>query len=79
LASPEGWVWFEMSVIYIVLPLALLFVLVAVGFFIWAARRGQFDDLETPAHRVLFEDSFTDSQATREDEEPNPKSQAGQE
>lgn len=45
-----------MSVLYLVLPLALLFVLIAVGFFVWAARRSQFDDLETPAHRVLFDD-----------------------
>ncbi len=45
-----------MSVIYLVLPLALVIVLVAVGAFVWAARRGQFDDLETPALRMLHDD-----------------------
>lgn len=46
-----------MSVLYIVLPLALLVVSVAVGAFIWATRRGQFDDLDTPAVRMLHDDS----------------------
>jgi cbb3-type cytochrome oxidase maturation protein len=42
--------------IFVLLPLALLIAAIAVGFFIWAARTGQFDDLETPAVRILFED-----------------------
>jgi cbb3-type cytochrome oxidase maturation protein len=46
-----------MSVIYLVLPLALLIVAVAVGAFIWSAKSGQFDDLETPAVRVLHDDT----------------------
>lgn len=45
-----------MSVIYIVLPLALLVVAVAVGAFVWATRRGQFDDLDTPSLRMLHDD-----------------------
>jgi cbb3-type cytochrome oxidase maturation protein len=44
------------SVLYIVLPLAILVVAVAVGAFVWAARRGQFDDLRTPAIRALHEE-----------------------
>jgi cbb3-type cytochrome oxidase maturation protein len=42
--------------IFVLLPLALLIAAIAVGFFIWAARNGQFDDLETPAVRMLFDD-----------------------
>lgn len=45
-----------MSIIYLVLPLALLIVAAAVAAFVWAARRGQFDDLDTPALRVLHDD-----------------------
>lgn len=45
-----------MSVLFIVLPLALLVVAAAVIAFVWAAKRGQFDDLETPAIRALHED-----------------------
>lgn len=46
-----------MSVLYIVLPLALIVVGVAVGAFIWSARTGQMDDLETPAVRMLHDDT----------------------
>ena len=42
-----------MIVLYIVLPLALLMVGGAVLAFVWSARSGQYDDLETPAVRVL--------------------------
>jgi cbb3-type cytochrome oxidase maturation protein len=42
--------------IFVLLPLALLIAAIAVGLFIWAARTGQFDDLETPAIRILFDD-----------------------
>jgi cbb3-type cytochrome oxidase maturation protein len=45
-----------MSIVYLVLPLALILVLAAVLAFAWAARRGQFDDLETPALRMLHDD-----------------------
>ncbi len=42
-----------MSVIFLVVPLAIVLAAAAVWAFIWAARRGQFDDLDSPAWRVL--------------------------
>lgn len=45
-----------MSVIFLVVPLATLIVLVAVIAFVISVRRGQFDDLDTPALRVLHDD-----------------------
>lgn len=49
-----------MSVIYIVLPIALLLAAVGLAAFIWAVRKGQFDDLDTPAVRMLFDDEEAD-------------------
>ncbi len=46
-----------METIFVLLPLALLVAAIAVGFFIWAAKTGQFDDLDTPAVRMLFDDA----------------------
>lgn len=46
-----------MSVIYIVVPLALLVVGAAVAAFVWAVNRGQFDDLDTPPVRMLHDDA----------------------
>jgi len=45
-----------MSVIFLVLPLALLIVAAAVAAFVWATKRGQYDDLETPAIRAVHDD-----------------------
>ncbi len=46
-----------MSVLFIVLPLALLLVGAAVVAFVWSARSGQMDDLDTPAVRMLHDDA----------------------
>ena len=45
-----------MSVIYIVIPLAFLIAGAALAAFLWAARSGQFDDLDSPAHRAIQDD-----------------------
>lgn len=45
-----------METVFVLLPLALLIAAIAAGFFIWAAKSGQFDDLETPPVRMLFDD-----------------------
>jgi cbb3-type cytochrome oxidase maturation protein len=45
-----------MAVMFVLLPAALLFAAAAVIVFAWAARSGQFDDLETPAMRILGDD-----------------------
>jgi cbb3-type cytochrome oxidase maturation protein len=45
-----------MSVIYVVLPLAAVMAAAGVAAFIWSVRRGQFDDLDTPAIRMVHDD-----------------------
>ena len=57
-----------METIFVLLPLALLIAAIAVGFFIWAARTGQFDDLDTPAVRMLFDDEEPHRQARPDSE-----------
>lgn len=46
-----------MSVIFIVLPLALVIVGSAVFAFVRATMSGQFDDLDTPAVRMLHDET----------------------
>ena len=45
-----------MSVIFIVLPLAIMMAGAALFAFAWAVRGGQFDDLDTPALRAMLDD-----------------------
>lgn len=45
-----------MSVLYLVVPLALLIAACWVAAFAWAVRGGQMDDLDTPQARMLHDD-----------------------
>ena len=45
-----------MTILYLLIPLGLLLLALAVGAFFWATRAGQFDDLESPAWRVVMDD-----------------------
>ncbi|WP_299792011.1 cbb3-type cytochrome oxidase assembly protein CcoS [uncultured Shewanella sp.] len=53
-----------MSIIYVLIPIAMLFVLIAIGIFFWAVKSEQFDDLDRQSVSILFD----------EDEQPAPKS-----
>jgi cbb3-type cytochrome oxidase maturation protein len=45
-----------MKIVILLIPLAILLVGGAIAAFIWAVRRNQFDDLDSPAWRVIFDD-----------------------
>ncbi|RAO76903.1 cbb3-type cytochrome oxidase assembly protein CcoS [Dyella jiangningensis] len=45
-----------MIILLMLIPLSLMLLAVAIGSFVWAVRKGQFDDMETPAIDILRED-----------------------
>ncbi len=45
-----------MTVIWVLLPLAVILGAAFVGMFVWATRDGQFDDTQTPQIRMLFDE-----------------------
>ncbi|MES2855197.1 MAG: cbb3-type cytochrome oxidase assembly protein CcoS [Bdellovibrionota bacterium] len=49
-----------MNIIYFLVPLALLLGTSFVVMFICSVRSGQYDDLDTPARRLLIEDETLD-------------------
>jgi cbb3-type cytochrome oxidase maturation protein len=48
-----------LDILYLLIPVSIALALAALALFIWAIHSGQFDDLETPAIRILFDDSPT--------------------
>ena len=50
-----------MTILYLIVPLALLVSGAAVAAFIWTVRSGQLDDVDTPPRRILFNDEHTNS------------------
>ena len=59
-----------MSAVFVLLPLALLIAGIAVALFIWAVRSGQYDDLDTPAVRILFDDEEAGGSQPQDHEPP---------
>ncbi len=45
-----------MSIIYVLIPLSVILMLLAIGFFFWAVKNDQFDDLDSPALDILDDD-----------------------
>jgi len=45
-----------MEIIYLLIPLSLIFLVASVWFFSWAVRNAQYDDLQGPAHRIILDD-----------------------
>ncbi|WP_426142044.1 cbb3-type cytochrome oxidase assembly protein CcoS [Pseudomonas sp. DWP3-1-2] len=52
-----------MPALYIMIPAALLIVAVAIYVFFWAVDSGQYDDLDSPAHSILFDEQDPNHQA----------------
>jgi len=46
-----------MESLFILIPIALVFVIVALAVFFWAVRSGQYEDLDTEARRILFDEN----------------------
>ena len=48
-----------MEILFLMLPGCLLLALIMLGFFVWASKNGQFEDLEGAKHRILYDDDPT--------------------
>jgi len=57
-----------MTILYFLIPLALILLGLAVWAFFWAVGSGQFDDMDTPAMRIVMDDD-TRPAADREDDD----------
>jgi cbb3-type cytochrome oxidase maturation protein len=47
-----------MDILYLLIPLSLVFVAAIAVVFLWAVKTGQFEDMEGPAHRILMDDDI---------------------
>jgi cbb3-type cytochrome oxidase maturation protein len=53
-----------MEIIMVLLPLALLLGAFFIFAFIWATKKGQYDDLETPKYRMLLDETNINQKPT---------------
>jgi len=45
-----------MEILFLLVPLALIFIGLAIKLLFWAVKNGQYDDLNTEGQRILFDD-----------------------
>ena len=45
-----------MAILLVLVPISLILLGVAIAAFAWAVRKGQYDDLDTPALDILVDD-----------------------
>jgi len=64
-----------MESLYFLVPCALIFIAIAVKVLFWAINNGQYDNLETEAHRILFDDEKNKSPNPSEQNPPASSSQ----
>jgi cbb3-type cytochrome oxidase maturation protein len=56
-----------MESLYILIPIAIIFLAVAIKAFLWAADNKQFDNLDQEAHRILFDENTKKNDLTSGD------------
>ena len=57
-----------MNILLLLVPLSLVLLGIAIGAFVWAVRRGQFDDLDAAAIDILVDDAMERSTQARRTE-----------
>jgi cbb3-type cytochrome oxidase maturation protein len=52
-----------MSSLYLLIPISLIFLAVAILLFFWAVKNNQFDDFQGPAKRIVLDDQLEKNKA----------------
>lgn len=45
-----------MDILFLLIPIALGFLIIALGIFFWAIRDGQYDDMESQGLKIIIDD-----------------------
>lgn len=56
-----------MTILFLLIPLSVVLLTIAIAAFFWATRQGQFDDLDSPAMRIIMDDDTRPSEDSRYD------------
>jgi cbb3-type cytochrome oxidase maturation protein len=55
-----------MQSFYLLVPLALVIIALAIKLLFWAINNGQYDDLDTEGHRILFDEEKQSGNESKE-------------
>ncbi len=57
-----------MQSLYILIPIAIFLIFLAIGIFIWAVNANQFEDLEKQGMSILFDDDKNQTPSIKKDD-----------
>ncbi len=67
-----------MNILLVLIPISLVLLGIAIWAFVWAVKRGQFDDLETPALDILADEDAPESRVSVETRHSDPRGDSDQ-
>ncbi len=56
-----------MTILLILIPISFIFLLIAIGVFVWAIRSNQFENLESAALDILASETEVGNQTSKND------------
>jgi cbb3-type cytochrome oxidase maturation protein len=59
-----------MESLYLLIPIAIIFVVIAVVIFLWAVKSDQFEDLERQGSNILFDEQEISTDKDKDKEQP---------
>jgi cbb3-type cytochrome oxidase maturation protein len=63
-----------MSIIYILIPIAIILTSIAIYLFFWAVKTEQFEDLEKQGMSILFDDNINNENSLDQNKQKKDKS-----
>lgn len=66
-----------MDSLYLLIPIALLFCVIAIKLLLWAINSGQYEDLDKEGWRILVDDDPEPSHTAQDDSGPAGKGEKG--
>ena len=48
-----------MEILFVLIPVSLIIVMIALAAFVWSVHNRQYEDLEKEAYRILFDENST--------------------
>ncbi len=60
-----------MSIIFVLIPLAVIIVALAIGIFFWAVKNNQFEDLDRQGYSILYDDDVDEKHKHRPIDDDN--------
>lgn len=61
-----------MNILLVLIPISLVLLGIATWALVWAVRKGQFDDLDTPAVAMLADDDLDESERSSRSRDEAP-------